>query len=113
MFVRGLDAEGLLARVAAVQADLYGSLGATGKGHGSDKAILLGLEGETPEAVDPAAIPGRLQRIRAEANVHLLGRHVVAQVAREALDRRAFVAALPAARAKHGGPGPVVNKVDG
>ena len=78
MFVRGLDAEGLLARVAAVQADLYGSLGATGKGHGSDKAILLGLEGETPEAVDPAVIPGRLQRIRAEANVHLLGRHVVA-----------------------------------
>ena len=77
MFVRALEAEGLLARVATLQADLYGSLGATGKGHGSDKAVLLGLEGETPEAVDPAVIPGRLQRIRDEANVRLLGRHVV------------------------------------
>jgi L-serine dehydratase len=47
MFACGLKDSGLLTRVARVTAELYGSLGATGKGHGSDKAVLLGLEGET------------------------------------------------------------------
>ena len=78
LFVRGLEAGGLLDKVASVQAELYGSLGATGKGHGSDKAVLLGLEGETPEAVDPAVIPDRLHRIRAQETVRLLGRHAIA-----------------------------------
>ena len=77
-FVRGLEAGGLLARVATVQAELYGSLGATGKGHGSDKAVLLGLEGETPEGVDPGSVPDRLHRIRSEETIRLLGRRAVA-----------------------------------
>jgi L-serine dehydratase len=42
----------------------YGSLGATGRGHGSDRAVLLGLEGESPDTIDPDLIDGHLQRIR-------------------------------------------------
>ena len=51
-FVERLAADGLLARVARVETHLYGSLALTGKGHGTDKAILLGLEGESPESVN-------------------------------------------------------------
>ena len=51
-FVAGLKADGLLADTARVRAELFGSLGATGHGHGSDKAVLLGLAGEAPETVD-------------------------------------------------------------
>ena len=48
LFAQSLADDGLLDRVHAVRSELYGSLGATGKGHGSDKAVLLGLQGETP-----------------------------------------------------------------
>ncbi len=51
-FVEGLRRDDLLASTASVKVELYGSLGATGKGHGSDKAVLLGLEGEHPDSVD-------------------------------------------------------------
>ena len=47
-FAGGLDADGLLGQVAAVRAELFGSLGATGHGHGSVRAVVLGLEGEQP-----------------------------------------------------------------
>ena len=73
LFVEGLRAEGLLPRVGRVKAELFGSLGATGHGHGSDKAVLLGLTGERPESCDPRAVEGRLARIRAERRVSLLG----------------------------------------
>ena len=62
-FCQRLQDEGLFEKTARVRADLYGSLGVTGKGHGSDKAILLGLEGETPEGVDLEGIPAQLERI--------------------------------------------------
>ena len=75
MFVEGLERDGLLERVAGVKAELYGSLGATGHGHGSDKAVLLGLEGETPEGVDPDAVERRLVVLREQRAVSLLGRH--------------------------------------
>ena len=52
MFARRLKNEGLLAHTASIRAELYGSLGATGKGHGTDKAILLGLSGHEPDTVD-------------------------------------------------------------
>jgi L-serine deaminase len=52
MFVKRLDREGLLPRVARVRAELFGSLGATGHGHGTPKAVLLGLEGHRPADVD-------------------------------------------------------------
>jgi L-serine dehydratase len=77
-FASGLDEAGLLAETATVKAELYGSLGATGKGHGSDKAVMLGLEGETPDGVDTATVPARLAKIREKQSLNLLGRREIA-----------------------------------
>ena len=85
LFVSGLRDEGLLGQVAGVKAELFGSLGATGKGHGSDKAVLLGLEGEAPERVDPEQIDARLARIRGEHRIRLAGVQPVRFVEREHL----------------------------
>ena len=63
-FALRLRERGLLERVARISVTLYGSLGATGKGHGSDKAILLGLSGHEPDTVDVDAIAGIVERIR-------------------------------------------------
>ena len=76
-FAAGLADDGLLDGVARIRVDLYGSLGWTGKGHGSDKAVLLGLEGETPEEVDVDAVEERVAAIRADARVCVLGRHEI------------------------------------
>ena len=76
-FADNLQQEGLLAQVARVKTDLYGSLGATGKGHGSDKAVLLGLEGELPETVDTESVETRLESIRDARQFNLLGEHLV------------------------------------
>jgi len=76
-FARGLQDDGLLARVAGVRAVLYGSLGLTGKGHGSDKAVLLGLEGELPDQVDVDGISDRVAAMAARGAVRLLGTHQV------------------------------------
>ncbi len=62
-FAEALQDENLLDRVDTLSVDLYGSLGATGKGHGTNKAILLGLEGESPDQIDPDCISGRLEKI--------------------------------------------------
>ena len=72
-FAAGLKQDELLAATERVRVELYGSLGATGKGHGSDKAVILGLEGEQPEQVDTTAIPTRLAAIREQASLTLLG----------------------------------------
>ncbi|WP_346536825.1 L-serine ammonia-lyase [Micromonospora sp. DPT] len=72
-FVAGLKGDGLLADVVRVQAELFGSLGATGHGHGSDRAVLLGLEGEAPETVDTDTVGPRVAAVRAEGRLHLLG----------------------------------------
>jgi L-serine dehydratase len=77
MFAIRLRENGLLPRVAAVHVVLYGSLGLTGKGHGSDKAVLLGLEGDTPAGVDVDAIPARLAAIRESGTLRLLGQHEI------------------------------------
>src|SRR5210317_1826899 len=58
-------------RLARVRTELFGSLGATGKGHGSDKAVILGLSGEAPETVDTGSIPGRLEQIRSSGRLAL------------------------------------------
>jgi L-serine dehydratase len=71
LFVERLRRDGLLARTARVHAALYGSLGATGKGHGSDKAVLLGLAGHEPETVDVETIPALLATMRSERAVWL------------------------------------------
>ncbi|TMR95371.1 L-serine ammonia-lyase [Nonomuraea basaltis] len=84
-FARGLHDDGLLPRVARVEAILYGSLGLTGKGHGSDKAVLLGLSGEKPELVDVDTIEDRLAAMRASGTVKLYGTHEIPFVAGEDL----------------------------
>ncbi|MFG1949088.1 L-serine ammonia-lyase [Nonomuraea sp. NPDC048826] len=72
-FARGLHQDGLLGRTARVEVILYGSLGLTGKGHGSDKAVLLGLSGEKPELVDVDTIDERLAAMRESGTVRLFG----------------------------------------
>ena len=73
LFVTALDEDGLLSHTHSVRAELFGSLGATGHGHGSDKAVLLGLEGEDPETVDTSAVDDRVRRMRAMGRLRLLG----------------------------------------
>ncbi|MCC7255321.1 MAG: L-serine ammonia-lyase [Dokdonella sp.] len=75
---RWLDEGGLLARVTRVRCELFGSLALTGRGHGTDKAVLCGLEGQEPDRIDPDAIPAQLERIRDSGRIRLLGRHEIA-----------------------------------
>ncbi|GAB3728838.1 L-serine ammonia-lyase [Luteimonas pelagia] len=73
-----LDEAGRLADVARVRAEVFGSLALTGRGHGTDKAVLMGLEGHWPDEIDPDLIPGALERIRGSGRIRLLGRHEIA-----------------------------------
>ena len=84
-FALALREGGLLDAVHAVRCEFYGSLGATGKGHGSDKAVLLGLEGDEPDRVDPDSIAPRLQAVRETKTLKLLGTHAIAFDERECL----------------------------
>ena len=77
LFALRLEGDGLIDRVAGLDVRLHGSLGATGKGHGSDKAVMLGLEGEEPATVDVDAIATRLERIRRDGALRLLGRRQI------------------------------------
>lgn len=77
-FGASLEKAGVFDRVASVVVELYGSLGHTGKGHGSDVAVQLGLEGETPDQTDVDAIAGRVARIASDRSLRLLGRRPVA-----------------------------------
>ncbi|WP_150244544.1 L-serine ammonia-lyase [Nocardiopsis quinghaiensis] len=72
-FVDGLREDGLLDGAARVRAELYGSLALTGKGHGSDKAVILGLMGHTPEHVDVDSVPDLVGRVREERTLYLGG----------------------------------------
>ena len=76
-FAEGLRADGLLDRVARVRAELFGSLGATGHGHGSVKAVVIGLEGQAPETTDPRLADPRLAEVRATGRLHLGGTHEI------------------------------------
>ncbi|MBI2995047.1 MAG: L-serine ammonia-lyase [Gammaproteobacteria bacterium] len=71
MFAVGLRDSGQLPAVARVKAEMFGSLGATGRGHGTPKAVLLGLEGEEPDTVDVAAIASRIAAIRERKSLNL------------------------------------------
>ncbi|MEM6426689.1 MAG: L-serine ammonia-lyase [Cyanobacteria bacterium P01_D01_bin.128] len=77
-FAQGLATDGLLSQVNRVQIDLHGSLGATGRGHGSDRAVLLGLEGDSPESVNPDLVEAYLQRIQVTRSLWVLKRHAIA-----------------------------------
>src|SRR5580692_7240961 len=86
MFAVGLRDDGLLPQVHTVRVVLYGSLGLTGRGHGSDKAVLLGLEGEQPATVDVDAIPARLEAIARQGTLRLLGEHEIGFTVAEHLE---------------------------
>ena len=75
LFVEALASTGSLGSVQSVKAELFGSLGHTGKGHGSDVALMLGLEGERPEDVDCDAVPARISRVTETSSLKLLGEH--------------------------------------
>ncbi len=72
-FASGLHADGLLDQTGRICTELYGSLALTGKGHGTDRAILLGLSGEEAASIDPATIEPKLRAIRESASLDLLG----------------------------------------
>ena len=72
-FADDLGKSGSLEKTARVACDLYGSLALTGHGHGTDRAILLGLLGEKPDQIDPASIDAKLAQIRAEKKLKLGG----------------------------------------
>ncbi|KYF79966.1 L-serine ammonia-lyase [Sorangium sp. So ce296] len=77
MFAVDLDASGLLDRTASVRVELFGSLGATGRGHGSDKAVILGLMGETPDGVDVERAGEVVEGVRRSGRLSLLARHEI------------------------------------
>ena len=64
--------------ITRVQAELYGSLGLTGRGHGSGKAIVLGLLGERPDQVDPDSVPALLDQVMESKTIQILGQHSLA-----------------------------------
>ena len=76
-FVLALQASGRLACVSRVRVHLYGSLAATGRGHGSHRALMLGLEGQTPEETDVDGLPVRIAAISEAGRLNLLGRQVI------------------------------------
>jgi L-serine dehydratase len=76
-FAMGLEEAGVLARVAGVRVELYGSLALTGLGHGTDRAVLLGLSGEEAATIDPATIETKLVEIRSSGRLSLLGKQVI------------------------------------
>ncbi len=77
-FVELLDARGLLDSTSQVSVQLYGSLALTGRGHCTDRAVLLGLEGHRPDTIDSNAVEPALQRIRTAGRIRLLGRRDIA-----------------------------------
>jgi L-serine dehydratase len=74
---RWLIENGELERTARLRAEVFGSLALTGRGHGTDKAVLMGLEGHWPNLIDPDVIPAALERIRGAKRIRLFGRHEI------------------------------------
>ncbi|ATP29240.1 L-serine ammonia-lyase [Chromobacterium violaceum] len=76
-FISRLEKDGQLDATVRVSAEMFGSLGATGKGHGTDVAVLLGLQGEQPDLVDTDAVDGMLAAIREQRKLKLLGKREI------------------------------------
>jgi len=76
-FVRQLEESKLLNQVTSLQVTLYGSLAHTGRGHGTDKALMLGLTGELPDRVNPDTIPRALEAIETRKQINLLNQHTI------------------------------------
>jgi L-serine dehydratase len=97
MFAAGLDDAGLLDDVARVQAELFGSLGATGHGHGSDKAVILGLQGQRPETVNTDTADDQVAQATATGQLNLAGARTISFSRRDdvTLHRRRSLPAHP------------------
>ena len=78
MFAQRLQTHEVLAQTDRVKVELYGSLGATGRGHGSDKAIIAGLSGIAPEKADPDHLFQLVDSVRASGRILLAGEREVA-----------------------------------
>ena len=76
-FILDVENSKQLKNVTRIKSEMYGSLGATGKAHGTPKAIILGLEGEEPDKVDATLISSRIEKINSEGELNLLGKHVI------------------------------------
>lgn len=76
-FVRELQESGLLFKTEKMQLDLYGSLALTGKGHATDIAVLLGIEGQAPESIDPDSVLPKVETIRKNRSINILGKHSI------------------------------------
>jgi L-serine dehydratase len=77
IFVTRLASEGLLDATFGLHAEMFGSLGVTGHGHGTVKAVILGLEGEQPDLVDPASAESRVEAVRTDKVLRLGGEHLI------------------------------------
>jgi L-serine dehydratase len=87
-FARELAAKDLLEKTERINIDLYGSLALTGLGHGTDRAILLGLLGEAPDTVDPATVEARIASVRSTGSLALNGNKTVLFIEAEDLHLR-------------------------
>ncbi|MBV8759730.1 MAG: L-serine ammonia-lyase, partial [Deltaproteobacteria bacterium] len=76
-FAERLEADGLVPQLAGVKVELFGSLGFTGRGHGTDKAVILGLEGEDPASVDVDSVDRRVKAVQDTHRIKLLGKYEV------------------------------------
>jgi len=74
-FTKLLEEQNLLSQVSHVKTELYGSLGQTGIGHGTGKAVILGLAGHEPDTIDPEIIDSILNQVASEQRIYLLGNH--------------------------------------
>jgi len=70
-----IQQEKLLEKIASIEMTLYGSLAFTGEGHGTHMALLMGLEGEDPETINPDTTNARVEKIKEENSLNLLGKH--------------------------------------
>ena len=77
LFVSSLEAHGALERTQRIHVDLYGSLALTGRGHATDRALLLGLEGHRPDEIDPELAQRRVDEMRAERRLLAAGKHAI------------------------------------
>jgi len=73
-FLLELEQEGRLDAVGSIAVELFGSLGHTGRGHGTDRALILGLQGEQPESIDPGVVSQRIEQLRSTSRLRLLDR---------------------------------------
>lgn len=89
LFVEGLQESRLICKIARVESQLFGSLGATGKGHGTGSAVIMGLEGHAPELINPDIVDTRVEEVTYSKRIRLMGKYdVYFQVERDLIFHR-------------------------